>query len=918
MSSVNILNKDQKRQSILEREIAALLHLLGKTNKRYLESIVNNETVDDKNLNHIETQDLICDSTLEKLAEKKGFECLTICHRKAGAEEKGACDNTQADCLMSPFGKNSRELFRNILNDQAFWDDGIGEEINSILSELDSGDLEKSKSARKRLIDGICQERMSRIPGESRRPANDLSVWDQSLAVAALYKAMVAKSIISGEKISCETESQVRLLIIRLNRRVYLSGSTKVQDLLQKQENLNTIADGIKDLIECDIPTGNLVLRKNEKGWLWLVFTFPHIKEKIRGIAKNTAVVYTVESVVEQYKEKIRGIAKDTDVLLGYELPIDIGYTDPRRLASECLSDISNFSKTTRVISSIEHKGETNTSSNGMKKKSSSHICPVCHLEILAKKSDSMCSKCKKRVVGRFSRWMEKRDSDTIWTSELADANNKIALLTVSIDANMWLSGEWFSSICTKDKEKSEVLKECAKILGRTPKDVAEAAKSLEKFLPGVKVRSKNIDRHIDNLAEWFDKSKENITKDLFATRIATINPSIGRLMRVMKELETFINETVKKCRHKLPGERCLIKTNLDSASKGELYSTTLGKRTLQLVYVGNGYLAVIERIDEKETELIRNKGELDIVSEESDNATKIKQLPGGFKEEPFSRMISLAESPTLFQILLPADKIPDITTILDDLYKEYFYFVQGKLPLNISIAVAKRKFPLYSLLEAGERMTDSMHYHRIGKAMSPWWEMDQRSNADNHKYYKYYPTSGPGNDPAIFKYSDLEEVSANHSFWLTPGLTDFVYLSSTSDVDKVSHYKNSDSVAVGVARNASSIGWLGLLPVYTHQYFKLMSLYGKCIDKNRNGDDGTNSITALRNLERILHEKLLSLNNITDDEKEAREKAFESFFKATLKNFTKIAEDDIPGNTTLEKVRILLNMLHFYLHVIG
>ncbi len=80
-----------------------------------------------------------------------------------------------------------------------------------------------------------------------------------------------------------------------------------------------------------------------------------------------------------------------------------------------------------------------------------------------------------------------------------------------------------------------------------------------------------------------------------------------------------------------------------------------------------------------------------------------------------------LASSPVFCQALFPADRIPGILRQLLELYDERFAKVQGKLPLHVGLLVAKRKYPLYALLDAGQQILDHPSF-RKGVSLSPWW----------------------------------------------------------------------------------------------------------------------------------------------------------------------------------------------------
>jgi hypothetical protein len=174
-------------------------------------------------------------------------------------------------------------------------------------------------------------------------------------------------------------------------------------------------------------------------------------------------------------------------------------------------------------------------------------------------------------------------------------------------------------------------------------------------------------------------------------------------------------------------------------------------------------------------------------------------------------------------------------------------------------------------------------------------------------EYFGFYPNKGPGSSPNIFDYESLEEFNPEKLFWLTPGYSDFVYLSSTSDVNKL-RYGDTDSC---LSRTSSSLGWFNLLPIHTHLFLKMVETFQKKFESNGK--------TALRNLESILHMKLSDLECVPNGQEKERSEVFGEFFSATLKRYGHgITLEEIPGGATDEKIVIFLNVLHFFLHIIG
>jgi hypothetical protein len=252
---------------------------------------------------------------------------------------------------------------------------------------------------------------------------------------------------------------------------------------------------------------------------------------------------------------------------------------------------------------------------------------------------------------------------------------------------------------------------------------------------------------------------------------------------------------------------------------------------------------------------------------------------------------------------LLPSADIPEVLILLGDLYEELFRFVRGKLPLNVSLAVSKRKHPLYSLMEGGEKLL-AREFSSTGGVMKPWWPIDEEAP----RYYRFYPTSEPEDSGAgIFDYRCLAELEEEEDYWLTTGYSDFAYLSSAAKSASLQYLNHGNRPA----RPGSQLGWMELLPLQTYEFIELVRYFDGHFQKQSNR-------TALHNLESVLHSSLSSLRCIPDGEDTERSRAYKEFFSVTLQRYSDFEVEAIPGDSMDRKIVNTLNALHFYLHVIG
>lgn len=74
---------------------------------------------------------------------------------------------------------------------------------------------------------------------------------------------------------------------------------------------------------------------------------------------------------------------------------------------------------------------------------------------------------------------------------------------------------------------------------------------------------------------------------------------------------------------------------------------------------------------------------------------------------KPYYPYVTILAEPQLFLLLVPAAQAVNIVSIVKRQYDEQFSKVRNRLPLNMAVVFAKRKQPLYTILEAGRKMLD-------------------------------------------------------------------------------------------------------------------------------------------------------------------------------------------------------------------
>jgi len=172
-------------------------------------------------------------------------------------------------------------------------------------------------------------------------------------------------------------------------------------------------------------------------------------------------------------------------------------------------------------------------------------------------------------------------------------------------------------------------------------------------------------------------------------------------------------------------------------------------------------------------------------------------------------------------------------------------------------LLVAKRKFPLYILLDAEKRMLEGDEF-KTHDSMNPWW------NVDEHRYggyYSFYPTKAIEKGKK-YTLDNLSSISKGKIFSLYPGYFDFELLLGTTDRYGI-YYK-------GKKRGGEDYKLFTGRPYYFYQISEMLELWD--ILKNNLSNSQINF------LELFITTKLREWQEV-----ENKEYIFRKFAEATL-----------------------------------
>lgn len=280
--------------------------------------------------------------------------------------------------------------------------------------------------------------------GETRRAANDVTLWDHSFSVASLYKAALAKILLEQARNPGYTFPEIKVIRWRLLRvgydgLGYLEQAHHVTDLLGRQASLGEALDEVKRTLEVTLPVGNEIYR-DENGCAFLL-------PALDGDDDGKILIDLVEQTIrEAFLKHLRGEV----------VPTIVPSPAPSREATELGGLLARCPASQADPECIRQawQGQIGV-----------EICPVCGLRPqgytesdlpeFARDSGktrkrNLCGVCLARRGRRSRDWA--RDVDgllgrTIWIDEVADEHNRVALLVGRFGMEDWLNGTHVHSL---------------------------------------------------------------------------------------------------------------------------------------------------------------------------------------------------------------------------------------------------------------------------------------------------------------------------------------------------------------------------------------------------------------------------------------------------------------------------------------
>jgi CRISPR-associated Csx11 family protein len=576
--------------------------------------------------------------------------------------------------------------------------------------------------------DGSLRTAFAATLAETRLPNNDVTLWDQSYVAAALFKSAVAGAILEGQSFKWDNNlkqtTKWRLLTVSMPTDYYESRAVKIGDWVGVRNDLDDFFKKVRELIEVDLSLGSLLYADSEI----LVFTFPDINDQKK------------HEWQDYLKTMVDNFAHEKD----FETPPYCHISE----ASRSLVKMTMEIKTARETMAVPLHGKWEIKEHESAK---GHICPVCLMRRNGDPSNKqkLCGVCEGRRKGRQDKWHEGKDvKDTIWITEVADSNDRLALITMSLDIEPWLEGERLDSL------RAQAIKEWVKNNSGSNQDIKNIGQDnpfqeMLKYITGKLSTFNSHDPVLSNLHEGYKHEKtwesfyskivedrsdapkwQDIRDDSTKAKWLTHQffrklASPGRIYRFQRQAEEFFQELqndfrnlAAKNENRWRTKRLVIKPKESSENwtPGQVYNGRLNDAPVSLLYRENtrDFITIcnLERLLSKEDNKDVLKGKTAILTEEDREGSKeSKILIIESVEEAdaslgcYQPVIPLELSPVRFRIIVPLSAASDCVDRAIQKWNEEFSRVWDRLPLRVGVVAFKRLMPFQAVIETARIM---------------------------------------------------------------------------------------------------------------------------------------------------------------------------------------------------------------------
>lgn len=501
--------------------------------------------------------------------------------------------------------------------------------------------------------------------GDTRLPLNEVTLWDWAHSVAALYKAALAGAFLLTQKTRNLPDPNTlrwRFLALRFDGIMVVDRSPNIPALLARRAWVKEGLDKVQKLLEEDYPIGTEVYRDSNGS----LFVVPDIQDLLeytnsRGQTLRSLIQHELDSVLQ------------CELLITPLLDERAWWAqDPRGRGKDEIPPIAEW---------LVRKGEANPDPAAVKQWWTGRNAEPCRISGVRPQGPSQKGIERKlsdfwleRTGKRSEEWTGKPET-TIWMSEIADINGRVALIAASLDLRHWL---------TPDGLVNTLL-----VIPPQQGDPESAKKKTPSFA--------RLHRIWETCAGFWEES----VKKQLASLMDTIGPRLtigGDLDGTLAPYHAY--EIYPRSGISL--EVVWDKQQLVAIANLQYVARQMGAETEDCSMPDRAAQWLAKYLQEQKEIVIY---EPELSDSRQKIAASLRNIKAEIRQDNYLPAIDVLSEPQQFMILVPATKGLDVARYIKSEYEARFSKVKNRLPLHLNIVFFDRKQPMYAAIDAARRM---------------------------------------------------------------------------------------------------------------------------------------------------------------------------------------------------------------------
>ncbi len=563
-----------------------------------------------------------------------------------------------------------------------------------------------------------------RAVADTRRPYNDVTLLDQTVATVATFKAALAQVLLQGRwQEPHRYRYRWRFLRVGLDTAAWLRQAVRLRDLLSRRAVLEKALDGVRDLLEVRFPLG-LEVYRDERGSTFLVPDLETLEDLPRWKdGQNRTLAEHLQAVADaHFQGELR-----------FDLEFDAQPTRHLRPFGDLVGrpappptpQVALLEQQWKQLATAPPPGQPNTR----------ELCSVCGLRPQGPDpvalAQNVCRVCLERRLQRASAWAE-APTETVWLDEVADEHGRVALVVGRFYLEPWLTGEAFSTVLALDPR---VRYDCLEKLAGELREHPDAPVAHWKqdwtclglgFLPRVASSAREVYTTYLEATDLVPDVPEALYQPWrLALAWSRQPPSPARIRRMWETTRAFWSAVAgdfpKTVGRHAPRLRLTGRpTPTADARDLRTYAAYVLRRegtALPVMWDGQGFILVVNhaylahRLGEDWQKALTGDWQV----EEPVGYGAANRAWGEFHVEAVQSWGEayvpaqvVLDSPRTFMALVPAQKALNVLHQIRSRYIREMARVRNRLPLRLGVVFAPRRVPLRAWLQAGQRLLDA------------------------------------------------------------------------------------------------------------------------------------------------------------------------------------------------------------------